>query len=182
MTFEETRIPGAFVLGLEPSEDERGLFARTFCEREFRKHGIEMRVAQCNLSRNLRAGTLRGMHYSVDPGAERKVVRCTRGRIYDVLVDLRPGSDALHAWVGVELTADSGRALYVPEGVAHGFLTLEDDTDVLYQMSEFYDPSFSRGVRWDDPAFGIEWPRSIRVIATRDASYPDIMGREAQSR
>lgn len=181
MTFEETRISGAFLIGLEPIEDERGLFARTFCEREFAAHGIEMRIVQCSVSRNRRAGTLRGMHYSVAPAAERKVVRCTRGRIYDVLVDVRPGSATRHAWFGVELSAENGRALYIPEGIAHGFVTLDDDVDVVYQMSEFYDPSCSRGVRWDDPAFSIDWPRTVDVIAERDSGYPDISDRVARS-
>lgn len=172
MTFEETRIPGAYVVDLEPIEDERGAFARAYCEREFADRGLAMRVVQSSISRNLRAGTLRGMHYSVPPAAERKVVRCTRGRIFDVLVDVRPGSPGLHTWVGVELTSENGRAVYIPEGVAHGFITLEDDVDVLYLMSESHDPASARGVRWDDPAFGIVWPREVEVIADRDRRFP----------
>jgi dTDP-4-dehydrorhamnose 3,5-epimerase len=171
--FRETKVPGAFLIEFEPHRDERGSFARSFCAREFEAHGLDARVAQCNLSENRRRGTLRGLHAQEAPHAEAKLVRCTRGSLYDVILDLRPGSPAHGEHVGVTLRAGDSRMLYVPKGVYHGFLTLEDDTEVFYQMSEFYDASAAVGVRWNDPAFGIEWPGEVRVISARDASYPD---------
>jgi dTDP-4-dehydrorhamnose 3,5-epimerase len=171
--FRETGIPGAFLIELEPHRDERGSFARTFCAREFEAHGLDARVVQCNVSENRWRGTLRGMHAQRPPHAEAKLVRCTRGAIHDVILDLRPGSAAHGKHVGVTLRAGEGRMLFVPEGVHHGFLTLEDDTEVFYQMSQFYEPSAAVGVRWNDPAFGIQWPAAVRVISERDASYPD---------
>jgi dTDP-4-dehydrorhamnose 3,5-epimerase len=173
MIFAETRIRGAFQIGLEPCEDERGFFARAYCEREFAEHGLNARVAQCNLSRNRLAGTLRGMHYSLPPHAESKLVRCTRGRIYDVLVDLRLESPTHRQWIAVELSADDQRMLYVPAGVAHGFQTLEANTDVFYQMSDVFVPESARGVRWNDPAFGIEWPAEPNLISARDRAFED---------
>jgi dTDP-4-dehydrorhamnose 3,5-epimerase len=175
LIFKETPIAGAFVIEPERLADERGFFARTFCAEEFAKHGLEARVAQCSTSFNRRKGTLRGMHFQRPPHEECKLVRCTAGAVYDVLVDLRPGSATFRQWFGTELTADSGRAVYVPRGLAHGFLTLADDTEVLYQISEFYDPASADGVRWNDPAFGIDWPGQVRVISPRDRSYPDFV-------
>jgi dTDP-4-dehydrorhamnose 3,5-epimerase len=170
--FRETKIRGAFAIEPERHADERGSFARIWCARELEEHGLRSRLAQCSLSTNTRRGTLRGMHYSVPPHAEAKVVRCVRGAVYDVLLDLRAGSPTYLAWIAKTLSAENGSALYVPEGVAHGFQTLEDGSDVLYQMSEFYDSACARGARWDDPAFGIEWPPAERVMSERDRTYP----------
>ena len=176
MIFRETRLPGAFVIELELQRDERGSFARTFCTREFEKHQLDARVVQCNLSENRLRGTLRGLHAQRPPHAETKLVRCTRGALFDVLLDLRPGSATRGQHVGVTLRGGDGRMLYIPKGVYHGFLTLEDDTEVFYQMSEFHEPQAAVGVRWNDPAFAIEWPGEVRVISERDASYPDWAG------
>jgi dTDP-4-dehydrorhamnose 3,5-epimerase len=174
MIFGETPIEGAILIELERLADERGSFARTFSAEEFAAHGLETRVVQCNTSTNTRAGTLRGMHYQVPPYAESKLVRCVRGAIYDVVVDLRPDSPTYCAWYGVELSASNLRMLFIPVGLAHGFQTLEDDTEVLYQMSAEYSAEHARGVRWDDPAFGIEWPDAdVRTIADRDRNYAD---------
>ena len=173
MLFSETDLPGAFVVDLEKREDERGFFARSFCVREFEAYGLDPFIAQCNISYNRHAGTLRGMHYQSYPAAETKMVRCTRGRIYDVIVDLRPDSPTYCRWQSFELSEDNYRALYIPEGFAHGFQTLEDKTDVLYQMSEYYAPDCARGVRFDDPAFGIKWPVEHRIISEKDCSYED---------
>jgi dTDP-4-dehydrorhamnose 3,5-epimerase len=170
--FTETKLKGAFVIEPERIEDERGFFARTFCEREFEARGLNARVAQCSISFNRKKGTLRGMHYQVAPHEEAKLVRCTRGAIYDVIIDLRADSPTFRQWVAVELTEDNRRMLYIPEGFAHGFQTLEDNTEVFYQISEFYHPESARGVRWDDPAFGIDWPpEDQRVISARDQDY-----------
>jgi dTDP-4-dehydrorhamnose 3,5-epimerase len=169
----ETPLAGAFVIELDLLRDERGFFARTFDADEFRQHDLEPAVAQCNTSFNERAGTLRGMHYQADPDGECKLVRCTRGAIYDVIVDLRSGSETYCRWFAVELSPDNGRMLYVPKGLAHGFQTLADGSEVAYQMSHVYVPEQARGVRWDDPAFGIEWPEAERTISDRDRAYPD---------
>jgi dTDP-4-dehydrorhamnose 3,5-epimerase len=171
--FVATEIPGCWILEQERMEDERGYFARTWCARELGERGLDARLVQCSVSWNRERGTLRGMHYQAPPRAEVKMVRCSRGAIYDVAVDLRPDSPTFCRWVGAELTRDNGRALYIPRGFGHGFLTLRDDTEVSYQMSEFYGPAEARGVRWDDPLFGIRWPEPVRVIAPRDARYPD---------
>jgi dTDP-4-dehydrorhamnose 3,5-epimerase len=173
MRFSELQLEGAYVIDLQPHVDERGFFARTFDEVAFAAHGIGTRFPQCNLSRNTLAGTLRGMHYAVAPSAESKVVRCATGAIYDVIVDLRPDSKTYAQWVNVELTGENGRALYVPSGFAHGFLTLSDNTDVWYQMGDAFRPETSQGFRWNDKAFQIAWPRAPRVISARDAGYPD---------
>jgi len=178
--FAETRLPGAYVIELEPNVDERGFFARTFCEREFAEHGLPTRFPQCNLSRNRRRGTLRGMHFETPPTSESKLVRCSTGAVYDVIVDLRPDSPARFRWLGIELTAESGRALFVPAGFAHGFLTLTDDTDVFYHMGDSYRPGSARGFRWNDPRFDITWPSAPGTISERDAHYPDF--REAADR
>lgn len=162
---------GAFLIELEPTLDERGFFARTFCVDEFLEHGLNPRVVQCNVSWNRRKGTLRGMHYQVAPHPEAKLVRCTRGAIWDVIVDLRTESSTYLTWHAVELTAENRLALYVPEHFAHGFQTLVDDSEVLYQMSEFYYPELARGLLWNDPKLNIGWPIRDAVISERDRSY-----------
>jgi dTDP-4-dehydrorhamnose 3,5-epimerase len=173
MKFEETSIPGVWIVDLERREDPRGFFARTFCEDEFAGRGLLTRFVQCNLSSNTRRGTLRGMHWQNEPKPEVKLVRCVRGAVYDVVIDLRRDSPAYCKWIGVELSAANGRALYIPAGIAHGFQTLEDDTDLYYHMGEFYAPSLAAGVRWNDPAFGIAWPLRDPVLSNKDAAYPD---------
>lgn len=175
MIFNETKLPGAFEIQLERKADDRGWFARTWCAREFADHGLGTALAQCNISFNAHAGTLRGMHWQAAPHQEAKLVRCTAGSIFDVIIDLRPESPAYLQHIGVELTAGHGNMLYVPEGFAHGFLTLEPASEVFYQMSEFYAPEAARGLRHDDPLFGIVWPAPVAVIAERDASYPDFV-------
>jgi dTDP-4-dehydrorhamnose 3,5-epimerase len=171
--FRPSPLAGAFVIEPEPIPDARGLFARTWCHRELEAHGLESRLAQCSTSFNKRKGTLRGMHYQAVPFAETKIVRCTRGSMYDVIIDLRPESATFTRHFGAMLTADNRKAMYIPQGFAHGFQTLEDDTEVFYQISEFYSPEHSRGVRWNDPAFGIAWPPDEWTMSERDRSYPD---------
>jgi dTDP-4-dehydrorhamnose 3,5-epimerase len=173
LKFQPIELPGAFVITPEPHRDERGLFARIWCSREFEEHGLDPRLVQCSLSFNPVKGTLRGLHYQVEPHAEAKCIRCTRGSIYDVIVDLRTTSPTFKQWRSFELTADNRLALYVPEGMAHGFQTLAPDTEVMYHMSEFHHPDSARGVRWDDPAFGIAWPPDERTMSDRDRQYPD---------
>jgi dTDP-4-dehydrorhamnose 3,5-epimerase len=173
LIFTEITLPGAFVIDPERRADDRGFFARAYCANEFEQHGLNPRVVNTNLSRNARKGTLRGMHFQRPPYEEAKLVRCTRGAIYDVIIDLRPSSETFAQWIGVELTAESCRLLYVPEGFAHGFETLEDDTDVTYQVSEFYTPGSEGGLRYDDPTFGIDWPLPVSVISDKDATWPD---------
>jgi dTDP-4-dehydrorhamnose 3,5-epimerase len=173
MQFRETPLAGAYVLELERRVDERGFFARTFCERELAEHGITAGWPQCNLSRNTHAGTLRGMHYNAAPHREAKLVRVVRGGVWDAIIDLRAGSPTRLQWFGVELTAEEGNALYVPEGFAHGFVTLTDETDVFYHMARAFQADAARGLRWNDPRLGITWPRTPTVISARDASYAD---------
>jgi dTDP-4-dehydrorhamnose 3,5-epimerase len=173
MIFTETKLKGTYIIDIERLEDERGFFARSWCQREFEAHGLNPQLVQCNVSFNTKKGTLRGMHYQNKPFEEAKLIRCTRGAIHDVVVDIRPDSPTFREYAGLLLTADNRRLLYVPEGFAHGFLTLDDDTEVFYQMSEFYAPEYAKGLRWNDPAFGIEWPSNARVISDRDRSYPD---------
>jgi dTDP-4-dehydrorhamnose 3,5-epimerase len=175
MRFAPLAVNGAWLIEPERVEDERGFFARTWCTREFAAHGLTPRVVQTNVSFNTRRGTLRGLHYQTAPAEEAKVVRCTRGRLWDVVLDLRPHSRTYVAHAAVELSADNRLAVYVPEGCAHGFLTLEDATEVLYEMSEYHAPASARGVRWDDPAFAIPWPAPVHVISDRDRSYPDFV-------
>jgi dTDP-4-dehydrorhamnose 3,5-epimerase len=175
MHFTETILPGMFEIELEPARDERGAFARTFCAREFASRGLNAAVAQRSTSLNHLRGTLRGLHYQLAPHAECKLIRCTRGSIYDVAVDLRPESPTYRRWAAVELSALNGRMIYLPEGIAHGFQTLEDDSEVAYQMSQEFQPSLYRGVRFDDPAFGIAWPVEVRMISDRDRGYPDFV-------
>jgi dTDP-4-dehydrorhamnose 3,5-epimerase len=180
MRFEQTVLAGAWVIELDRLEDERGWFARCFDVDEFQMRGMNPVVAQCNLSFNRRKGTLRGLHYQAEPHEETKLVRCVRGAIFDVAVDLRPGSETFCHWVAFELSAGNGLALYVPAGVAHGFQTLTDEAEVSYQMGGSYVPEAARGVRWDDPAFAIDWPPAIegRIISERDSAFPDFAGRE----
>lgn len=174
MIFLPTSLHGAYVIEPERLEDERGFFARTWCQREFQTHGINMTIVQCSVSFNRKRGTLRGMHYQVAPQAEAKLVRCTRGAIYDVIVDIRPDSATFGKWIASELTADNHRIHFIPVGLAHGFQTLEDETEVFYEMSQFYAPESARGFRWDDPAFGIDWPPAAeRVISDRDRNFPN---------
>lgn len=173
MIFNKTEISGVFAIDLEFNCDARGFFARSWCESEFRVHGLTPRIAQCSISFNERKGTLRGVHYQAQPWQEAKVVRCIKGSFYDVALDLRLGSPTYLKWFAAELSAANRRALYIPEGCAHGFLTLEDETEALYEISESYHPEAGRGVRWNDPAFGIVWPAEVRVISDRDRSYPD---------
>jgi dTDP-4-dehydrorhamnose 3,5-epimerase len=171
--FVETALPGAFVIEPERLEDQRGFFARVWCAREFEAHGLDARLVQCSISFNKRKGTLRGMHFQVPPAAETKLVRCTAGAMFDVIIDLRPDSPTFIRHVSVVLSPENRKMLYVPAGFAHGFQTLADDTEVFYQMSELHSPGHARGVRWDDPAFGIRWPDDERIIAERDRTYPD---------
>lgn len=174
MIFHETKLQGVFEIHLEPKLDERGYFARCWCQKEFVSHRLNPKLVQCSISFNARKGTLRGLHYQAAPDSETKVVHCTRGAIYDVVVDLRPQSPTFKDWIAAVLTATNRHMLYVPEGCAHGFLTLEDETEVFYQMSEFYNAESARGVRWDDPAFQIVWPGAVEVISERDRTYPNV--------
>ena len=175
MRFKAAELPGVWIVEIDRIEDERGWFARTFDEQEFRERGMEPSVVQCNASFNARRDTLRGMHYQAAPHGEPKLVRCVRGAVFDVAVDLRPDSPTYCRWFGAELSEENGRALYIPEGLAHGFQTLADESEVLYQMGHRYVPESARGVRWDDPAFAVAWPEPAgeRVISEKDASYPD---------
>lgn len=173
MIFRETSLPGVFVVDVEPSVDERGSFARTWCLREFEEHGLRVQWVQSNISRNHHRGTLRGLHYQAPPHEESKLVRCIAGRLYDVMLDLRVQSPTYGQHVSVELSSANQRAVFIPGGVAHGFQTLEDATEVMYLMSAFYAPDYSRGVRWDDPQFSIAWPMEVNSISARDATYPD---------
>ena len=173
MLFRETKLPGAFVIDLQKHEDERGFFARSWCRKEFEAHGLDPRTVQCNISFNKVKGTLRGMHYQVAPYAEAKLVRCTRGAIYDVIIDLRRESASYKQHVSEVLSSNNYKALFVPEGFAHGFQTLEDNSEVFYQMSEFYSAEHQRGLRYNDPAFKINWPTDVMVISDRDRNYED---------
>jgi dTDP-4-dehydrorhamnose 3,5-epimerase len=171
--FHKTELDGAYIIELEKIQDNRGFFARTWCQKELDEHGLAAKVAQANVSYNATAGTLRGMHYQVAPYEETKLIRCTRGSLYDVIVDLRPDSPTYKKWLGVELTADNYKMLYVPAQFAHGFITLEDNTEAIYFVSEFYTPGAEGGLRWNDPAFAIDWPREPAVISDKDANWPD---------
>ena len=173
MKFSPTALVGAYVIDIEPVADERGFFVRSWCREEFARRGLNPDLAQCSISFNKKRGTLRGMHYQAKPHEETKVVRCTRGAIYDVILDLRPESSTFRKWIAVELSADNRRMLYIPAGLAHGFQSLTDDTEVFYQISTPYHPESARGARWNDPAFGIEWPVAERVISDKDRQYPD---------
>ncbi len=174
MRITPTKLPGVFVIDIEPHGDERGFFARTYCHKQFAAQGLCTQWVQCNVSFNARAGTLRGLHWQAAPHEEIKLVRCTAGAAYDVVVDLRAASPTYRQWVAVELSASNRRAVYIPAGCAHGFQTLVDNTELFYQMSAFYVPQAARGVRWNDPALAIEWPAcDARIIAPRDRSFPD---------
>ncbi len=178
MIFRETRLTGVFEIEPEPHGDERGFFARSYCRREFEAHGLSPEIVQCNVSYNRHRGTLRGMHYQEFPHGEAKLISCLRGAFYDVFVDIRPDSPTFRQWAAVELRAAEpgqvARGLYIPEGFAHGFQTLKDDTEIFYQMSQFYEPKAARGFRWNDPAISINWPEPVSVISDRDNSYPDL--------
>lgn len=172
MRYTETILPGVLLVDLERHEDERGFFARLWCRDELIEHGLNSQLAQCSVSNNRRKGTLRGMHYQAEPHPETKFVQCIRGIIYDVALDLRPGSPTFRQWFAAELSADNRRMLYLPEGCAHGFQTLTDDCDVLYLISSTFHPDLARGVRWNDPAFGIHWPLPVSAMSARDRDYP----------
>ena len=173
MKFIETKLKGAYVIEIEPISDNRGFFARSWCQQEFSDRGLNSNLVQCNISFNTKKGTLRGMHYQAKPHEEAKLVRCTRGTIYDVIIDIRDDSSTFKQWFAVELGADNRKMLYIPEGFAHGFLTLEDNTEIFYQMSDFYHLDTSKGIRWDDPAFAIQWHVTDQpIISAKDLSYP----------
>ena len=172
MIFKETKLKGAYCVELEQKQDERGFFARSFCQEEFHKHGIDFDIVQCNISFNKNKGTLRGMHYQIAPHEEAKLVSCPRGAIYDVIIDLRLNSPTYCKWLAVELSAQNYTSFYIPKGFAHGFQTLAPDTVVLYQMSEFHYPESARGIRWNDPAFLIDWSSGNQIISAKDKAYP----------
>jgi len=175
MIFVETKLKGAFIVEPEKFEDERGFFARSWCLREFEEQGLNPSFVQCNIAFNRKKGTLRGMHYQAPPNEEAKLVRCTMGEIYDVIIDLRPDSASFRQWFSIVLSAENRRMLYIPEGFPHGFLTLQDNTEVFYQMSAFYAPECARGVRWNDRAFDIVWPGEVMIISEKDSHYPDYL-------
>lgn len=173
MIFRETRLKGAFIIEIEKREDERGFFARAWCKKEFEEHGLASNMVQSNIAFNKRSGTLRGLHYQGAPYGEVKLVRCTLGSLYDVMVDVRPGSATYRQWVGVELTSDNHKMVYIPEGFAHGYQTLEDNTEVTYQVSQFFSPDYEQGIRYDDPGIGIDWPLIEKIISDKDKGWPD---------
>ncbi len=173
MKFLETKLAGVFEISVDRMIDERGFFARTWCKHEFAAQGLETGLVQCSISYNARKGTLRGMHYQVPPFEETKLVRCTQGAIYDVVLDLRPDSVSYKQWIAATLTAKDRNMIYIPKGCAHGFLTVQDDTEVFYQMTQVFDSASARGFRWNDPAFNIAWPDKVEVISERDRTYPD---------
>ena len=173
MKFKQTKLKGAYIIEMEPIKDERGVFARSWCKEEFKQQGLNCDLVQCNISFNKKKGTLRGMHYQCAPHEEVKLVMCLRGAVYDVIIDLRAKSDTYKQWISIELTSENRKMLYVPEGFAHGFQTLEDDTEVFYQMSEFYHPECASGIRWDDSSFSIKWPNVIANISNKDNDFPD---------
>ena len=176
MTFKETKLKGAYIIEIEPIEDERGFFARSFCRKEFEKHGLNTCIEQNNISFNKKKGTIRGMHYQSAPHEESKLVSCTKGSIYDVIIDIQPDSSTYCQWYAVELNSSDYKMIYIPEGFAHGFQSLEDNTLVSYQMSEFYHPECARGARWDDSAFLIQWPLSSPIISQNDMDYLNFKG------
>lgn len=179
MIFKTTKLDGAYIIEPERLSDDRGFFARVWCQDEFAKHGLETTMLQSNISYNRRRGTLRGMHFQRPPHAEVKIVRCTAGAVYDVIIDLRQGSPTFTEWIGVDLSAENRRMLYVPHGFAHGYITRTDDAEVLYQVSASYAPEAEGGVRYDDPAFGIEWPVSVEMLSDKDASWSDFQSTAA---
>ena len=173
MIFSETELKGAFLIEPERKEDQRGFFARTWCQQEFEDHGLNSKLVQCSVSFNNKKGTLRGMHLQVAPFEETKLVRCTKGEIFDVIIDLRPESQTFKKYFSVLLNEENRMMLYIPPGFAHGFQTMADNTEVFYQMSQLYSPEHARGVRWNDPVFGIQWPEDKRIIIDRDLNYSD---------
>lgn len=174
MIFEETRLQGAYIITLEPIRDNRGFFARAWCQKEFAVHGLHTSFVQANITFSPSRGTLRGLHYQIAPHEEIKLVRCMRGAIYDVIIDLRPDSPTYLQWLSTELTAENRKAIYIPGGFAHGYQTLEDDTEVFYQVGQFYAPQYERGIRWDDPTFAIRWPiNAPLILSEKDKSWPD---------
>ena len=173
MRFTPTTLNGAYIVDIEPLSDERGFFARSWCKDEFNRRGLNSELMQCNISVNKAKGTIRGLHYQENPFGEAKLIRCSGGAIYDVIVDLRATSPSYGQWFSAELTAANYRMLYVPEGFAHGFQSLEDSTEVFYQMSQAYQEEYARGVRWNDPAFNVSWPLPNPILSSRDESYPD---------
>lgn len=176
MRFTETKLKGAFVVEIDKLTDDRGFFARSWCRKEFEAHGLSGRVAQANVSFNRKKGTLRGLHYQIAPYTECKLVRCTRGAVYDAIIDLRPDSPTYKQWTGIELTADNYTMMFIPEDFAHGYQTLSDETEVTYQISEFYTPGSEKGIRFDDPAFNIKWPLKVTTISDKDMTWPDFKG------
>ncbi len=179
MKFSETRLPGVFLIDIEPMADERGMFARAWCKDEFQKNGLNIELSQCSISFNKAKGTMRGMHYQMSPHEEIKIVRCTHGSIFDVALDLRRNSPTYKQWFGAMLSAENHRMLYIPEGLAHGLITLEANTEIFYQISKAFVPGSGAGVRWNDSAFNIDWPMMPVVISDRDANYPDFAESEA---
>ena len=175
MKFTETKLKGAFIVEIEKIADDRGFFGRSWCLKEFEARGLTSRVVQTNVSSNRKKATLRGMHYQIAPYQESKLIRCTRGAIYDVIIDLRPESPTYKKWTGVELTADNYGLFFVPEDFAHGFITLVDNTEITYQVSQFYTPGSEKGIRFNDPAFNIQWPLEVSVISEKDRTWPDYM-------
>lgn len=173
MIFTETKLKGAFVLEIKKLEDERGFFGRSWCANEMKEHGLNADICQANTSLSKEKGTLRGMHYQLDPYQETKLIRCTHGSIYDVIIDLRPDSPTYKEWFGIELTRDNYKMLYVPEDFAHGFVTLEDDVEVTYLVTQFYTPGAEAGIRWNDPGFKIDWPMDPKVFSDKDLNHPD---------
>lgn len=174
MIFKETAVKDAYIIEIERRTDDRGFFARTWCRKEFEAQGLNTNLVQANVAFNIKRGTLRGMHYQISPYEETKLIRCTKGAIYDVIIDIRRNSPTYMKWIGAELTADNYRMLYVPEGFAHGYQTLQDNSEVSYQVSQFYTPNSEQGVRWNDPAFKITWPETEKVIISeKDRSWPD---------
>lgn len=171
MIFTETKLKGAYIIELEPIKDERGFFARSWCKKQFRDYGLNDNLVQCNISFNLQSGTLRGMHYQIAPYEEDKLVRCTSGSIYDVIVDMRKDSKTYKEWISVELTSENRKMIYIPKGFAHGFQVLQNNTEVFYQMTEFYNGEYSRGFRWNDSQFDIKWPIETKIISLKDQSY-----------
>jgi dTDP-4-dehydrorhamnose 3,5-epimerase len=177
MIFTQTKLDGVFLIDLERREDERGFFARAWCKEEFELHGLDTRWVQANVSYTKKKGTLRGLHYQLAPNEEAKLVHCSKGAVFDVAVDLRTSSPQFKEWLGIELSEDNHRLLYIPEGVAHGYLTLTNNTQLFYLVSQFYAPSCERGVRWDDPAFRLEWPEiGKKIVSQKDKSWPDFDG------
>ena len=171
MIFIETKFRGAFVIELEKLEDDRGFFARTWDQNEFEQHGLNPKLVQCNVSYNKKKGTLRGMHYQIKPYEEAKLVTCTKGKIYDVIIDIRPTSETYLQWLGIELSENNYKSLFISEGFAHGFQTLVDDTEIFYQMSQYYNPKYSKGILWSDKYFNIKWPIENPIISEKDSSY-----------